>query len=49
MATFYFILLLLGAICFAATVVRAKVAVDLIALGLLFWICVPLIHTIRVL
>lgn len=40
-----FILLLLGAVCFAAAAfnVPKNATVNLVALGLLFWILVPLI------
>jgi hypothetical protein len=48
MNTLYFILLLLGAVSFALAaygVVYRKV--NLAALGLLFWIMVPLIQTLK--
>lgn len=54
MTTLYFILLLLGALCFlGATIGRAGVnagarPLGLLPLGLLFWILVPLIQTGRV-
>lgn len=38
-----FILLLIGAICFAAAAVNVVARVNLLAVGLLFWILVPLI------
>lgn len=41
------ILLLVGAVCFALAAAGALSArVNLVALGLTAWICVPLIHTI---
>lgn len=58
METVYFILLLLGALCFAgAALGRAAVdanrgagvrSLGLLPLGLLFWILVPMIQTGRV-
>ncbi len=38
-----FILLLIGAICFLAATFNVAAKVNLLALGLLFWILVPLI------
>ena len=50
MNTLYLILLLLGAVCFAIAAFDVAVRrVNLLALGLLFWIAVPLIQTIKVL
>ena len=54
METIYFILLLLGAICFAVAFVsvwsrRVYEHFDLVSLGLLFWILVPLIQAGRAL
>lgn len=48
MNTLYFILLLLGAVSFALaafSVVFRKI--NLMALGLLFWVLVPLIQTLK--
>jgi hypothetical protein len=52
MTTLYFILLLLSAVTFlAAAFARPStpLRVDLIALGLLFWVLVPLIQMMRLL
>lgn len=52
MTFLYFILLLAGAFCFAlATFGRSFVRreLNLVALGLLFWILVPLIQELRAL
>lgn len=44
MTTLYVILLLAGAICLALAAVGLAVRVNLLALGLLLWITVPLIE-----
>lgn len=42
----YFVLLLLGAVCFAAAALSFTMQrINLVALGLLFWVLVPLIQT----
>lgn len=46
MDVLFLILLLVGAICFAASVFGVSTRVNLLALGLLAWILVPLIHTV---
>jgi hypothetical protein len=44
----FLLLLLAGALCFAVAVARTfEPKLNLIALGLLFWILVPLIQQIR--
>lgn len=48
MHTVYLILLLAAAVCFALAAFNAATnRVNLLALGLLLWVCVPLIATIR--
>lgn len=47
METLYFILLLLGAISFGAVIAKVTAKIDLLALGLFFWILVPLIMSAR--
>lgn len=48
MTTFYLILFLLSAACFVGAAARAGTTrVNLMALGLLFWVLVPLIGTAR--
>jgi hypothetical protein len=55
MTTLYFILYLVSAVCFAASAVltfrpaAGAAKVNLIALGLLFWVLVPLIVTAKAL
>lgn len=51
MDVIYFILLLLGAICFIVAAVSATIhpRINLIALGLFLWILVPLIHAAKAL
>lgn len=51
MNAFYFILLLLAAVCFALSAFNVVVArrVSFLSLGLLFWVLVPLIQTLKVL
>lgn len=55
MHTLYFILLILGALCFAAATIgqaaltTGRRAIGLLPLGLLFWILVPLIQVGRTL
>lgn len=44
----YFILLLLGSVCFVTSAFQVyKTKIDFIGLGLFFWILVPLIQTAR--
>jgi hypothetical protein len=46
MVTIYFVLLLLAALCFGAAALSVAVQrVNLLALGLLLWVLVPLIQT----
>ena len=49
MTVLYFILLLLAAICFVVAAADRTVhpRVNLIALGLFFWVLVPLIQTVK--
>lgn len=52
MIVVYFILLLLALICFAVAAVsrrrHAELGVELVALGLAFWVAVPLLQTLQV-
>jgi len=43
------VLLIVGAVCFAIATINAPNRFNLVSLGLLAWILVPLIHTIRAL
>lgn len=49
MTVFVVLLLLFGAVCFALAAFGVAARVNLLALGLLAWICVPLIHAIQAL
>lgn len=54
METIYFLLYLVAAICFALAAFRGdrvfdRWTVNLVALGLLSWVMVPLIHSLRAL
>lgn len=54
MTVLYLILLLLAAVCFLASASgrnygRGGATVNLVALGLLFWVLVPFIQTVRAL
>lgn len=47
MHTIYFALYLAGAVCFLLAAANLTARVNLVALGLLFWVCVPLLVTAR--
>lgn len=48
MALVNLLLLLAGFVCFAIATLSAPARFNLVALGLLFWIAEPLLHSIRV-
>ena len=48
MTVLYFILLLLALVCFVASCLRvSSPRVELVALGLAFWVAVPFIQTLQ--
>jgi hypothetical protein len=49
LAVIYLILLVAGAVCLALAVKPVTARINLVALGLLSWILVPLIHAARAL